>query len=297
MVLEFFAYADESGISRGEPYCMIGGFIASPRRWNVFKRAWKEVLDSEGVPAFHAVEFFQQASWQSKNSHYHGWSLERKVSFLSRLLLTLRSRDIRDIGGLVDNNAFFALTDDDRRVATGADMKIHWDFPGGTELEAIQVDDPRVRGGTQARPYPAAFFVLVRQALEHVPDGAKVHFVFHIQNVEEGLARQNYASMVKKKMSGWEKLGGLTYDRAEVHEPLQAADLYTYIVTNWVARDGQVPPENFIAAAELIGRRRRKLQMRDAEAFKRDEQRITEEIAQGIIEQFAHKQYNKKNQE
>lgn len=181
------------------------------------------------------------------------------------------------------NNAdFHALSEEERQLASGGWLKVKWDFPGGPDILSAIVDQGTY-GGAVKRAYPVSFFQFVKQTLRHVPDGALVHFTFDIQNLEEGLARQNYARMIKGRMDGWEKLGALAYERSDRHEPLQAADLYTYIVTNWVARDGKVSPARFRAAMSLIGKRRRRLEVRDAAAFREDDRRVRLSVIEGIM--------------
>ena len=58
VAIDLYAYADESGIQGSAPYCLMAGYIASPRRWKPFNAAWKATLEEYGVPEFHAKDFF-----------------------------------------------------------------------------------------------------------------------------------------------------------------------------------------------------------------------------------------------
>ena len=58
MAVELFAYGDESGLHKNPRYCLMCGFIASPRQWKIFNKSWKNVLDQFGISDFHSTEFF-----------------------------------------------------------------------------------------------------------------------------------------------------------------------------------------------------------------------------------------------
>jgi hypothetical protein len=61
---EFFTYADESGWHQGAKYCLVAGFIGSPRQWKIFEKEWVSILHRFEVSDFHSKEFF----WRNKGN-------------------------------------------------------------------------------------------------------------------------------------------------------------------------------------------------------------------------------------
>ena len=94
VTLHDFFYGDETGTGGDARYLVLGGYIGSPRQWGLFDAEWRKVLGKYHVPAFHAIKFFQQAYWQSRSSPYHGWSDEKGIAFLARLLEIIDFRTI-----------------------------------------------------------------------------------------------------------------------------------------------------------------------------------------------------------
>lgn len=285
MVLKMWAFGDESG-GVDTRYCLLGGFVASERQWKLFRRDWDAILKREGVPAFHAVEFFQPASFESSSSPYTGWRLPRRKKFLADLLGVIeRRRQIHPIGSLVDVRDFLAMHPDARRMATGGLRLWKWnvdlDAPDGSKVEI----ESRLKAyGTERRPYPASFFGFIKEALEHTPDGAKLHFMFDLNEVEEGLAHENYGKLRKYGRWDSEKLGGIRFESASDHAPIQLADLYSYVVVDWVTKNSDVGILLRQAAEVLIGKRKRTIRFRDANAFEQDLSAMEKQIQDAIDE-------------
>ena len=188
---------------------------------------------------------------------------------------------INPIGGLVNVADFNDMSPDMRRVVTGATVRWRWSLTPGA------ADDPSVHAdfrttGAPSRPYAAAFNLLIEEALARTPDGAKVHFTFDRHNVYEGFARLTYAEMIKQQVPGWEKLGDLIYAASDDHDPLQVADLYAYIITNWMTRQGAVTPDRF-QAAQVFFEKRKRIRVQNTASFENLLEEMDTEVMNAIV--------------
>lgn len=246
LVLEFYAYGDESG-SISDPYCTVAGFVASPRQWKLFSAAWRDVLDEAGVPAFHAVDFFHREEWRSSGSPYHGWTEADGLVFQRRLLAVFlrQYQRINAANGAVNVEDFKLMSEEWQRIFTGALLK--WDVRAG-EFSA------KILGtGKPSAPWFTSFIDFIQASLVHVSDGATLHLVFDQQNEYAPLAHITWANMKKYKMMNWRKMGDLIFREDEKDEPLQLADMYAHLINHWVPRlDEGISPDRVEALAVLM---------------------------------------------
>lgn len=279
VVLERFAYGDESG-TETNAFCTVAGFIASPRQWQLLKKAWRAVLDGEAVTTFHAEKFFQRANWRSSKSPYHGWTPDRADNFIAELLNVVLDRSIKPIGGPVNVADFEAMHPDMRKVITGATLKWRWSSVPGSRADPSVRADFRTSGAPQY-PYFAAFNLFIDEALTRTPQGAKVHFVLDRHGVYEGYARVVYAERLKLRAPGWEKMGHLRYAASSDHEALQVADLYAYILNGWITRNGKVSRDRF-EAAQAFFRKRNRIRVQNTASFEKMLAEIDAEVMNAI---------------
>ena len=228
------AYGDDSGTHRDADFCLILGYIGSPRQWKLFRRDWQAALTMlpkrEGkTPEFHAKEFFQRDRWQSHKSPYYRWTEAKADAFLNRLLDTIHRYCLEPIGGAANTRDFFSYSEAQRRYLTGAALitATHWH---GNQFEII--DKLVEHESSPSRPYFVVFPGFLLEAIQKsgsVGD-CQVHVWLDEQPAVEARAAEAFASF-KKHCSAPEitKLGDLTFRESKKEFELQAADLYAYV--------------------------------------------------------------------
>ena len=215
MIVQFEAFADESGLEHSPPFIVVSGYIGAPRTWLRFQKKWKTALRE--VEGFHAKQFFQRdKKQQSGKNPYVGWSDKKALRFLDRLIDLINTSDIEPVGGAIKIADFLALTENQRRVVTGGNFVL----PSGKWTDS----------GSPSRPYHAAFYQFLLESIDHTASeaSAKIHFRFDCQNVMSGRARFAFARLKKSGWVGTDRLESLEYWSSTEHGPLQAADLLTH---------------------------------------------------------------------
>lgn len=259
VVAEWWAYGDESGIQEGSEYCCVLGYVGSPRQWKLFRRDWRSVLGA--VPEFHAIDFFQRASWQSEDSPYHDWSEKKARRFLNGLLGVIDRYDIRPIGFAYKIADFMALNLDERRRLTGATRQTRSRVHQG-ELE---ITDKLLSSGAPSEPYFLGFYYLITEALKASPRGATINYVFDRRRTREALAFLTYDEIKKYSESPtFDRLGLLSFGDSDKYEPLQAADLYAYATNRRLHGSTTDLVER---ALDKLGRKRDTMPIGDSSTF------------------------------
>jgi len=83
---------DDSGTHEGSHNCVVAGYWAGVNEWRRFERAWKAVLDREGLREFKANEFWPRPGGR-RIGPYRDWSDERHRALIIDLLkIIYRSR-------------------------------------------------------------------------------------------------------------------------------------------------------------------------------------------------------------
>ncbi|MCH8994553.1 MAG: DUF3800 domain-containing protein [Chloroflexi bacterium] len=223
----WFAYADDSGTHKGSEFCLVAGYIGSPRQWKLFRRDWREALGD--VPEFHAKDFFPRAAWKSSESPYHGWDERQAAAFLDRLLGIIDSYDLRPIGGATKTEDFFSLTEAQRTWITGATLLTRTHVHAG---EAEITDKVVQHEGSPQRPYFVVFPAFFVEAMRATKSAKKprIHFYFDRQGAAEVRAKEAF-DLFKQHLEIPEaaNLASLTYAESDEEVGLQAADLYAYV--------------------------------------------------------------------
>lgn len=228
------AYGDDSGTHQDAKFCLVLGYIGSPRQWKLFRRDWQATLTMlpkrEGKkPEFHAKEFFQRASWQSHESPYYRWTETKADAFLDRLLDTIHRYHVEPIGGAANTNDFFAYSEFDRRYLTGAPLLTltHW-YGGEFEITDKLVEH-------ESSPNHPYFVVFPGFLLEAVRKSGKVgdcqvHIWLDRQQGIEARAGEAFNSFKGHcKLPETANLDSLSYRDSDKEVGLQAADLYAYV--------------------------------------------------------------------
>jgi hypothetical protein len=215
VIIDLYAYGDESGLQDRPPYCLLAGYIASPNQWRLFNHDWQEILKAYGVPLFHAKEFFPFQA-RSHNPVYKGWQTEKAKTFVFSLGEAINNHAIHPLGCAIDVKAFESFSIGERRFLTGAG----WNSQTGTFKYL----------GKPASPYLAVFESFVRAALDRTPPKARLHLVFHSQREMEPKVCEIFADMITNShlMPRGKRPESIGYRSADNSPELQACDLYAY---------------------------------------------------------------------
>ena len=222
MVTELFVYGDESGIDE-TPYCVVAGFIASPRHWDSFNAAWRKVIEKAQVNEFHSKDFFsRRRATSSSTNPFRDWSESDASALLDALLKVIRDHPrVTPIGCALDVNIFRSYTWGERRYLTGG----QWN----------RTTKKFITQGAPSRTYPVPFYSMVGEALQMArPAECKVNFVMDEQKVIQNGIQQVYAQYRDTELNPFcEKMGDLISGLSEEHEGIQAADLLAYTWNGW----------------------------------------------------------------
>lgn len=231
-----FVYGDESGIGAPSRYCVVAGYLGSPREWRRFNREWKEVLDEFAVPDFHAKDFFGRASKQkSSRNPYVGWTDAKALRFIDALTAIIQKRRITPVANAVNTEDFKARTVDERRMITGGNYD--------------QRRKVWTRMGSPNAPYHSALQWFYREAVDRSDRKTALHFVMDSQAHFAGYALDVFNATVaiidEQFPEHQGKLSDLAYARrmAPEHLGLQAADLFAHLLARSLERDGVLDRE------------------------------------------------------
>lgn len=199
--IDLWAYADESGIHGDALWCIIAGYIASPRQWSLFRKEWRVHLEKRQLSSFHSRKF----NWDSPGAK----------EFVMTLATTINNHRLYPIGVAIAVKAFNALTLGERKFLTGG----NWN----------QRTDRFETHGKPSESYFVTFLEFIHQALKRVPEDAHLHLVFDRQNIMESRAKETYEELVASgAMIGSHKLSDISYHIDPPEPALQAADLYAH---------------------------------------------------------------------
>jgi hypothetical protein len=233
----------------------MGGYIASPRKWNDFNEAWAATLLKYQVPEFHAKEFFA-ANRRRHLPYYSGWSQRKVTQFIHDLTTVIHRRRLTAICGALNVDAFNSLTYGERRFLTG----------GGYTSAGKWISQ-----GAPNKPIRFAFFSFIREAVNNAKDGCKVHFILDRQEQHQGGMLQEFEAIARSGTGAEQiidstKVGDMTFSDRRGRIALQAADLFS---NSWYHelffRDQQTPER--AAAMCVLSEKRRKIWVMEAADF------------------------------
>ena len=227
IMANLYSYADDSGTHRESPYCLVLGYVASPRKWNTFRRDWEAALGN--VPEFRSKEFFDRHRWQSSKSPYHGWGEARARKFLDGLVATIEDYGLTPLGGAVKVADFKAFSSEMRRLLTGAKL---WTITHEYKGEIEVITKLARHEGSPERPYFVPFmgFLVEAMRISAKAHDAKVHLYFDRQKDVEARALEAFNSFRNGCPSPTAaNLKSIAYADSKDELPLQAADLYAYV--------------------------------------------------------------------
>src|ERR1035438_7875259 len=179
----FESYMDEAGIDARAPFCSVAGYIAPKDEWERFESDWRFVLNDymRDVPEvqryFHALEFY------GNYPKYRRWKPSKRRSYIDALFRVINDRKVALFLSSVDRNAFFSLTEDERRYLTGG---LHNGMKWKTH-------------GAPTKPYFLPFQFCIVQGANIVREGDKIFPIMSHQELYKMKALELYKQMLDSK--------------------------------------------------------------------------------------------------
>ena len=239
VMANLFSYADDSGTHEGAEYCLIVGYIASPRQWKLFRSDWKKVLGK--IPEFHSIDYFPRDRWVSRKSPYCGWTEAKAKTFIDKLVGVIASHKLAPIGGALKVSEFLEFSEEQRLLINGASLFTNIHRQEGGPLE---IQNKVLRQEASPRPYFVPFMGLLTEAVRASvrAHDAKVHLYFDEKKDQEARAIDAYGRFKKNYPDpATVNLVGITHASSLDETPLQAADLYAYVLNRHLR--GKTTPE------------------------------------------------------
>ena len=230
------AYCDESGINPESPVCVIAGYFGGNNQWREFDRAWKHILDREGVEEFHAKQFWARGK---KVGPYKEWSDDRAKRFLDDLVAVAISVRIHPVAPTVVKRDWEKLPEHQKRWFTRAKFHRITHKPAST--------------GAPSQPYFLCFQHCVDAAAQQLNSKRlKLHCVFDLNETLAGYAQHVWASLKEDKRAPYvDQLGDLVLSDSKDAPGLQLADLFAFRTRRYAEKklaDPNTPP------GELLGK-------------------------------------------
>jgi hypothetical protein len=207
------AYCDESGIHDGARACAVVGWVATARTWQRFEERWLKA--SAGVE-WHGKDFFARDADGQRVRPYKGWSDNDALDYVRALVEAITASHLQAVGGLVDVQAFKALSLDERKWLTGAT----WN----NQRQRFTTT------GSPNRPYYLGFMECLEGAASNVKKhGWQVSFVFDQQNQFAPWALLFFQAAKKQTQTELStRLGDITFKSKVGVGGLQAADMLAH---------------------------------------------------------------------
>lgn len=239
MTVELFTFADESGVHGESKFCLVVGFIASPRQWILAESDWAKVLSQYKTTEFHAKDFFGRNP-NGKRGLYDNWTSAKANAFLEDLLSIAKQHRLYPVGGAVDVEDFNTLTHCQKRFLTGG---------------LIKQSRKWATSGAPSKPYYFAMNLLVVDALNHADPRTKVNFIFDEQVNLEARAVQTFRETVllgplANGRSG-DQIKSISFVRSVDFSGIQLADMYSYAWNRYLFR-GQLAEEGIYRILDTI---------------------------------------------
>ena len=248
MTIDLHVYADESGIEGDSLYCIVAGFVGSPRWWDKFNADWRTIINAapNDVEEFHAKDFFERNHAAKKNSErtpFRSWP--GASAFLTTLVdVIVRYRGkIKPVACALNVADFFSFTWGERQYFTGG----MWNRERGRFTTS----------GAPSRVYPLPLHGCIGDALTHAhPDDCKVHFLFDEQRVLKAGVIQTIAEVRKAGLFDQpihEKVGTIRFDDSKNWPGIQAGDMLAYLMQSNARRREKLSIEQRDALVAIMG--------------------------------------------
>ena|SRR5688572_24751802 len=258
------SYCDESGIHEGAPVCVVAGWIATARNWQLFEDRW---LRASGGVDFHGKEFFVRDPSGERVGPYKGWSDDKAQTYLRGLVHAITTSDIKPVGSVINVAAFKSFSLDDRKWLTGAS----WSPKRQKWLTS----------GAPTRPYYLGFVeCLEGSALSVKKPGWTVNFCFDQQHELAPWALLFFQNAKKGDSPQAKRLGDAIFKSKAGVGALQAADMLAHsfyrTATSGINRDLQIVTD---ALDPVVAGRIVRNNKEDMERRIRDRQRYIRKVS------------------
>ena len=226
MVLVLEAYFDESGSSLDQrPILVLGGYIAPYEQWVEFSQGWLSVLKNYAVPYFHATEL------PSRHSKLYGHlSKEQKKAFVSELIAV--------IGKYVDMGVSIIMTPDDWRLSTTDTFRCKHGSAYGICMELLLM----LASVSLRKPGEEPQRVSVFLEDGHKNSGDAILRASNYKADTEPLEVPPGANVTQwlddLPRTRFMRIGSIGLVPKITTLPVQAADLFTYLVSNLLRPTG-----------------------------------------------------------
>lgn len=204
------AYVDDSGTHDGSHNIVLAGYWGRVHQWRKFEKAWKLVIDSEGIEEFHAKEFWPRIPGKGRIGPYQDWSDERHASFIDRLLKVIEVSKIYPF-------------------ACGV-LGVEWDTLSPEEKEVMTVQEKQAL----QKPMLMAMVRIMFRVAGYCDQKKVVNFTFDDFNSDSlktaVMLRFSEAKRLFRSDNDpiIDRIGSLEFEDSKKAYPLQAADLLAY---------------------------------------------------------------------
>ncbi len=226
-VTQIIAYGDESGLDEKAEYFLMGGFVGTPLDWQTVRTEWQQVLRQFGVPEFHSADFF------GGKGQYRYWEGRHRDSLLDSLLSVLGNSSVIPLGCAITMSEFLELTSNERRLLSGAHMKLRLSLRRRDTSQLFETGIGRKLEGPDAEKqvYRVGFRYFLAAVAYKSPPSCSIE-VFLDKNEEFAPGAFEYFTERKKghKYPGGRKLQSLDFVDSAKEPAIQAADLYAHVV-------------------------------------------------------------------
>jgi hypothetical protein len=228
VAVDLFTFADESGLQQKPAYCLLAGFIASPRQWIVLSHDWEKVLAHYNTPEFHAKDYFGRNP-KGNRGLYNKWSLTDTNRFLEDILSIARQRLLYPVGGAISVPDFNSFSQSERKFLSGG---------------FISKSGKWMTTGAPSKPYYFMMNLLVCDALSRADPETKVNFYFDEQNVLQARAIETLRETAKvgplSDGQNTEQIQSFGFVRSVNYPGIQLADMYCYAWNRYLTKGQSV---------------------------------------------------------
>ncbi|HEV2102254.1 MAG TPA: DUF3800 domain-containing protein [Candidatus Acidoferrum sp.] len=184
------AYFDETADEQSRKVYAIGGYWGEASQWDDFSYVWLDALESQGISAFHATDFY------GKRGEFKGWELQRSIAFVRELMQIIHRFDVYGFHA--------AVKIDDFGVA----------FPSVSQPNA---------------PHMLCMRACIENVLYMTEQlDEEVAFVFEDNQKAGYRPLVLYDLLKQKQIPGYKRMGSRGFVALKKFPPLQAADLIAW---------------------------------------------------------------------
>ena len=234
------AYMDDSGTHDTSPNTVLAGYWGSVNEWRRFERAWRAVIDSEGIERFHAKEFWPRIPGKGRIGPYATWTDERHARFIDRLLKVIEETKITPFAcGML-----------------------------ASEWEQLSAAHKQAMTSNSVERLQQRTLLPLHRILLRIPTYCHSHKVMHFVmelDCKKPAVQHGMLNAFGAVKHGLEQdcnplaahVGNLTFEKPKDATPLQAADLLAYEAHRYAKRVTETGDKNYSMRREYMRALRR----------------------------------------